>query len=294
MARLGAEEVQQFKKEGWLVGRDAVSADLLARLNRQLADWVEESRSRIGNYGETLAGTHRFDLEKGHSADRPRLRRVNNPVEVSDIFREATFDSAIADMAAEVISPDIKFLHSKVNLKLPGTDTRVGFHSDFAYVPHTNEDVVTTLLMLTDMTVDNGCLTVVPGSHLEAPRSLWRGDVFAGEVAPDAAAECVQRAVPVTGRAGSVVLMHAKTLHGSDPNRSGQARGLYIGIYSAADAMPISPNSLPNRDEGRMVRGQPTRTARLGGGPVELPAAFRSTSFFEVQGQQSVYANANH
>ena len=85
--------------------------------------------------------------------------------------------------------------------------------------------------------------------------------------------------------------MHAKSLHGSDPNRSATARALYISIYSAADAMPISPNSLPNRDEGRMVRGQATRVARLSGGPVELPAAFRSTSFFEVQGQQSVYAN---
>jgi ectoine hydroxylase-related dioxygenase (phytanoyl-CoA dioxygenase family) len=294
MTKLSSEEVQQFKKEGWLVGRNAVSADLLARLNRQLDDWVAESRSKTGNYGETLAGTHRFDLEKGHSAERPRLRRVNNPVEVSEVFREAAFDSAIADMTAEVISPDIRFLHSKINLKLPGTDTRVGFHSDFAYVPHSNEDVVTTLLMLTDLTVENGCLMVVPGSHLEAARSLWRGDVFAGEVAPDVAEECVRRAVPITGRAGSVVLMHANTLHGSTPNRSAQPRGLYIGIYSAADAVPISPNSLPNRDEGRIVRGQPTRTARLRGGPVELPAAFRSTSFFEVQGQQSVYANANH
>jgi len=294
MARLSSQEVQHFKKEGWLVGQNAVSSDLLARLNRQLADWVEESRSKTGNYGETMVGTHRFDLEKGHSADRPRLRRVNNPVEVSEIYREAAFDSAIADMVADVISPDIKFLHSKINLKLPDTDTRVGFHSDFAYVPHSNDDVVTTLLMLTDMTAENGCLTVVPGSHLEPARSLWRGDVFAGEVAADVAEDCVRRAVPITGRAGSVVLMHAKTLHGSDPNHSTLPRGLYISIYSAADAVPISPNSLPNRDEGRMVRGEPTRTVRLSGGPVELPAAFRSTSFFEVQGQQSVYANANH
>lgn len=291
MARLTPQQIRQFKEEGWIVAEDAIGPDLLKRLNRQLGDWVEESRGRIGNYGETQVGTHRFDLEQGHSAARPRLRRVNNPAEVSEVFQEAAFDCPIVDMVADLFSPDIRFLHSKINLKLPGTDTRVGYHSDFGYVPHSNDDVVTTLLMLSDMTADNGCLTVVPGSHRENARSLWRGDSFAGEVAPDVAADCVQRAVPITGPAGSVVLMHAKALHGSDPNRSAMPRALYISIYSAADAIPICPNSLPNRDEGRIVRGQAARTVRLSGGLVELPAAFRSTSFFEVQGQQSVYAN---
>lgn len=291
MANLTPQQIHQFKTEGWVVGQDAVTTAQLASLNRQLADWVEESRGKTGNYGETQVGTHRFDLEKGHSAERPRLRRINNPVEVSDVFRETAFDSVVADMVADAMSPNVKFLQSKINLKLPGTDTRVGFHTDFAYVPHTNDDVVTTLLMLTDMTAENGCLTVVPGSHLESARSLWRGDVFAGEVAPDVAAECVRRAVPITGSAGSVVLMHAKALHGSDPNRSAQARGLYICIYSAADAIPISPNTLPNQYEGRIVRGKATRVARLSPGAIELPEEFRSTSFFEVQGQQSLYAN---
>jgi ectoine hydroxylase-related dioxygenase (phytanoyl-CoA dioxygenase family) len=291
MTRLTPQQIRQFNENGWVVAVDAVSPDLLKRLKRQLAEWVEESRSRTGNYGKTQAGTHRFDLEQGHSAAHPRLRRVNNPAEVSEVFQEAAFDSPIVDMVADLFPPDVKFLHSKINLKLPGTDTRVGFHSDFGYVPHCNDDVVTTLLMLTDMTADNGCLTVVPRSHLEVARSLWRGDTFAGEVAPDVAADCVRRAVPITGPAGSVVLMHAKSLHGSDPNRSTKPRALHISIYSAADAIPIWPNSLPNRDEGRIVRGQAARMARLSGGLVELPAAFRSTSFFEVQGQQSAYAN---
>jgi hypothetical protein len=80
-------------------------------------------------------------------------------------------------------------------------------------------------------------------------------------------------------------------LHGSHPNRSAHSRGLFICMYSAADAFLLRENTLPNRDEGKIVRGTPTRLVRLKPGTVELPEKFRSTSFFEVQGQKSVYAD---
>ncbi|MEA2779371.1 MAG: hypothetical protein QOK29_915 [Rhodospirillaceae bacterium] len=291
MGTLTAAQAEQYKTEGYVVARSAVTAAQLAALKSQIAAWIEESRSKKGNYGETQTGHHRFDLEAGHSADRPRLRRINTPSEISEIYSEVAFESAMVDMVAEAVSPNLKFLQSKINLKLPSTDTRVGYHQDFAFVPHSNDDVATALLMLDDMTVENGCLKVVPGSHLEGQASLWQGDFFAGEVAPDVVAECERRAVEVTGPAGSVCIMHGHMLHGSHPNRSAHSRGLFICMYSAADAFLLRENTLPNRDEGKIVRGTPTRLVRLKPGTVELPEKFRSTSFFEVQGQKSVYAD---
>jgi ectoine hydroxylase-related dioxygenase (phytanoyl-CoA dioxygenase family) len=212
---------------------------------------------------------------------------VNNPAEVSDAYRAASFDATMADMAAELIGPDIKFLHSKINLKLPRTETRVGYHQDFSYVPHTNGDVLTALLMLDEMTLDNGCLMVVPGSHLEGQASLWRGAVFTGEVDAGKSAECARRAIPIAGEAGDVCFMHAELLHGSEPNRSDRSRGLYISMYSAVDACLLARNSLPNRLEGEVVRGKPCRHVRLRAGSVELPETFAMASFFQLQAERA-------
>jgi len=287
MTALGKDDVIRFHEQGFVAARGAISADALAALKDQLVDWVAESRGQTANYGTTIDGRARFDLEAGHSPDQPRLRRVNNPAEISDAYAAVLRDGPIPAMVAALIGPDVKIHHGKINLKRPGTDTRVGYHQDFPYTPHTNDDLVTVLVMLDDMTRDNGCLMVVPGSHREGLKSLWRDGRFTGETAPEVTADSETRAVAVTGRAGDACLMHTSTLHGSAANRSAAPRGLYIMVYAAADAFPLCPSPLPNRFEGDIVRGAASRVARLSGGAVELPPAYGNASFFEVQGQIS-------
>ncbi len=287
---LSEREIAKFHADGFVVARSAVDATALAGLKKTLADWVEESRERTENYGETQDGRPRFDLEAGHSAEVPRLRRVNNPAEVSDAYRAVTLDGPVVDMVAQLIGPDVKFHHSKINLKLPGTATRVGYHQDFSYTPHTNDDLVTALIMLDDTTLENGCLMIVPGSHREGQVSLWRGETFVGETPPELTADCEARAEAITGQAGDVCLMHTSALHGSASNGSDRPRGIYIAVYAAADAVALCPSPLPNRFEGRILRGKPSRVARLVPGRVELPASYDNASFFEVQGQRSAGA----
>lgn len=281
--RLSEAQVENFWRDGYVVAENAVAAVGLERTRAVLEEWIEESRGHGAAYGETIDGRPRFDLAHAHRADAPALRRVDNPPEIDPAYAEAAFDGNFVDMIAELIGPDLKFHHAKVNLKQPGSETRVDWHQDFSYTPHTNDHVVTALLMLDEMSEENGCLMVVPGSHREGQMSLWRGDVFAGKVNEGTARSAVDRARPVTGRAGSVCLMHTKLLHGSEPNRSTGARALYICVYSAADALPLTRSPLPNRFEGRIVRGNASRFARIDPGTVELPPGYRAASFFEVQ-----------
>jgi len=287
MTTLTPAQIDQYRDEGYTVAEGAVSPGLLATLQAELDGWVEESRAHESGWGDTLNGYDRFDLEPGHTATRPRLRRVNNPSEISAPWREASFDAPLADMVADAIGPDVKFIHSKINLKMPGADTVVGYHQDFAFVPHTNEDVLTALLMLDDMDAGNGGLEVVPGSHKEGLESLWQDGNFSGTVSAEARAACERRAVPIAGPAGSVCLMAGHMLHASKANRSGRPRGLYINVYSAADAFMLWGNSLPNRLEGEIVRGAPSRRARLSAGLIEVRENYGLSSFFQIPGQAS-------
>jgi len=280
-------EAEQFRTKGYVVVPDAVTPAELAALRADLAAWIDESRGSSANYGECIDGRPRFDLDATHSAADPRLRRINNPAEISETYRRVAFESRIADIAAELVGPDIKFHHCKINLKPPRSPTRVGYHQDFSYTPHSNLDIAEALLLLDDMTLDNGYLKVVPGSHRDGQLTLWRAGTFVGEIAPEQVTELEKRAEPILGKAGSVCILHPLAVHGSDANRSEASRNLFICCYTAADALPLAPSPLPNRFEGAMVRGKPSRTARLAGMTVELPSAWKQTSFFEVQGQQS-------
>jgi ectoine hydroxylase-related dioxygenase (phytanoyl-CoA dioxygenase family) len=277
-----------FWRDGFLVAEDAVTPDQLAAMRKMMADWAEESREHTAPYGPpTIDGRPRFDMGTEHSAEQPALRRINNPSDLYPPFQAAMENSAMTEMVNDLIGPDLKFHHCKINQKLPGAATEVHYHQDFLFTPHTNDDVVTALLMLDDVDEENGCLKVVPGSHKGPLHSLFDGDTFTGRMNAETTARMKFRDVTVTGKAGSVCLMHTCVAHGSDPSRSSRQRGLYICVYTAADAYPIAQNPMPNDNEGRLIRGVKQRTARLSPALVELPEQPKSASFFTVQGQAS-------
>jgi len=281
-------QIETFWRDGCLVAEDAVTPAQLAALNAEIARWVEASRAHSAPFGEpTIDGRPRFDMGAEHSAAKPALRRINNPSDVSPAYLEVMRDARMVDMVADLIGPNVKFHHCKINLKLPGSNTEVAWHQDFLYTPHSNDDVVTALLMLDDVTADNGALMVAPGSHREELWSLFEGDRFTGAIAPAEAAKLKARQAPAIGKAGSVCLMHTRLAHGSEANRSDRSRGLYICVYSAADAVPLARNPMPSPNEGLIVRGAKARRARMQALEVELPEQPKSASFFTVQGQRS-------
>ncbi len=285
---LSRDQIERFWRDGYLMAEAALTTAQLAALRAEIEGWVAESRAHAAPFGpETIDGRPRFDMGQEHCAERPALRRVNNPSDISDVYLDVVRNAPVVDMVADLIGAHVKFHHCKINLKLPGSHTEVGYHQDFAYTPHTNDDIVTALLMLDDVTAENGCLMVAPGSHRGPVYTLFDREIFTGFIEAEVSANLKRDEVPVTGRAGSVCLMHTRLAHGSAANRSTRPRGLYICVYSAADAFPLARNPMANPNEGMIVRGLKTRVARLTEAMIELPEQPKTASFFSVQGQAS-------
>ena len=276
-------QVTEFWRDGVVTVPDAVNPTQLAALRADLDGWVEESRSHEEPWGKTLDGRPRFDVQPGHSAARPALRRVAAPSEVSNAHYEVMVDSAMVDMVAALIGPDVKVHHSKVNTKLPGSATEVEWHQDFPYTPHSNTDLVTALLMVDEVTEENGPLEVAPGSHDGPLHSLWHDGTFTGAIAPDVASVLRRDAVRCTGEAGSVCLMHTKLAHGSAPNRSDRPRTLFICVYAAGDALPCGPSPVPTVHQGLFVRGFDSGRVRSVPYEVDMPELPIGASFFSQQ-----------
>ena len=283
MEYLTQDQKDSFWRDGYLVVQDAIGPEELNRLRAEFSGWVEESRVHDGDYGETMDGRPRFDLQPGHSPETPGLRRVQSPEEVSEVFADTMRNAATVDYCAELIGPSIRFHHGKVNSKLPGTATQVKWHQDFPFEPMTNTDMITALLFIDEVTLDNGPLEVLPGTHTGPIYSHWHDGVFTGAV-DDAIIDAQRdRIVKCTGPAGTVCLMHANLLHGSAPNLSDHSRTLYIATYYAEDAIELSPNHLPSTLTHELVRGEVSGRVRCTTYEMELPAVPKATSFFAQQ-----------
>ena len=283
MTTLTEQEIETFRRDGILLMEDAVTPAQLAGLRRDFDAWVEESRDHAAAYGEMTDGRPRFDLEPGHSAERPALRRAAAPTDISAAYLEVATDSRMTDGAADLIGPDLRLHHCKVNSKLPGAATQVKWHQDFLFDPHSNTDMVTALLMIDEVTEENGPLEVVPGSHAGPLLSLWHDGVFTGAVADDQAAALAGRTVSCTGPAGAVCFMHGCLLHGSAANASARPRTLFITVYTAADAIPLAPNPVPGLHSGLLVRGTEPNRIRATPFEMELPEHPKGASFFVQQ-----------
>lgn len=283
MSILSPQQIQQFKRDGFLLMADALPANLLNPLKKQFNQWREQSRKHTKPFGKTFDRRARFDLELGHNTDQPALRRVASPIEISKHYLRAMRENNAVDAIAELLGANIKFHHCKINAKLPGASTQVKFHQDFMYEPHSNDDLITALFFMDEVTEQNGPLEVVPGSHTGALHSLWHDDVFTGTVAKQIATAATRKKITCTGPAGSACLMHTRLTHGSAANHSNHPRTLFIAVYSAEDALPLSPNPLPSRYAGEVVRGKRSNRVRCVNYEMELPEVPKSASFFDQQ-----------
>lgn len=280
---LSEESVDRFARDGFLVIEDALEPSVLTGLREDFDAWVEESRHYTAAYGEQADGRPRFSLEPGHGAGQPALRRIASPVELSSRYLEAMRDNRALDAVAQLIGPNVRFNNSKINAKHPGAATKVDFHQDFLFGPRSNDDMITVLFFLDEVTPENGPLEVVPGSHLGPMHEHWHDGVFTGAVDAEVARYCRTHAVSCHGPAGAACLMHTRLLHGSKPNLSAAPRTLFIVEYCAEDSHPLQRNHIPSRFDGEVVRGVATNRVRCSGYEMTFPEVPKGASFFEQQ-----------
>jgi ectoine hydroxylase-related dioxygenase (phytanoyl-CoA dioxygenase family) len=188
------------------------------------------------------------------------------------------------------MGPAIRHYGLKLNLKPGGGGEPVEWHQDWAYYPHTNDDLCVLGIMLDDMTPENGPLLVVPGSHKGPVLDHHQDGMFVGAVTDPAAEAMYPKAVPLLGKVGDITIHHTRTLHGSGANLSPGYRRILFLTLRAADAWPLTemPESLETFNDMMLV-GETPASPRLENVPVRLPLPrpvdwlARRDSIFEKQ-----------
>ncbi|MBN7783621.1 phytanoyl-CoA dioxygenase family protein [Ponticoccus gilvus] len=287
-----------YAENGYLKVEGAVTGALLSRLQEVTNRLIDASR-------EVTDSNDVYDLDTGHTAEAPRLTRIKLPHKQDPVFWETLTQSGVTEVLTDLLGPDTYINTSKLNTKAPGGGAAVEWHQDWAFYPHTNDDLLAFGLMLEDVDEANGPLKVIPGTHKGPVLSHHAGGVFCGAVDPEDPLFEQDKAVTLTGKAGDMTIHHVRLLHGSAPNRSDRARKILFYELARADAWPILGASsyihaLGQRGfwadlQDRVVTGAPCLTPRLANVPVTmpLPPARDNTSIFKTQasgGARSAFA----
>src|SRR3954447_22169997 len=273
-------DVQAYKRDGVIVVPEVLDAATLAQVRSIIGELVAGS-------AKTLEHTDVYALEPGHTAESPRVRRIKTPHKVHALFDQIVRSPAVLDILKKLLGPGLRLHGSKLNMKSAQYGSPVEWHQDWAFYPHTNDDILAIGVLLDDTSEANGPLLCTPGTHLGPVWSHHGSDGrFCGSIDPAEIEGEIARAVPLVGRAGSMSFHHVRTLHGSAQNVSDRPRNLLLYEVAAADAWPLLGVKDFAEFDSRLLTGQgPSIEPRLAPVPVRLPLppALRQGSIYENQ-----------
>lgn len=228
---LTAAEVEQFRRAGYVAPFRAMSAED-ASLCRRRIEAYEASQGTDANATLKI---------KGHLAFPWLVELGRNP--------------AILDAVEDVIGPNILLFGASIFAKNAHDPRYVSWHQDSAYFGLWPHDEVTAWVAFTPSRVENGCLRVLPGSHLAPDQRHVETHAKDNMLAKGQTIEGIDesKAVDLILEPGQFSLHHERTAHGSEANRSDDRR---IGF--AYFFIPTHVRSMLGRRKALLVRGVDT------------------------------------
>lgn len=275
---LSQQQLDQFQRDGIVLVDNVADGATLDEMRTALTELVDESRA-VTQHNAI------YDIERGHSAGHPRLRRIKHPHKRRPVFHDFPRTQPLLGILQQLLGQDVRMHSSKLNLKAEDGGTSLEWHQDWAFHPHTNRSLITVGLLMEDCRMEHGPMLVIPGTNNGPIHDHNANGRFCGAIDPDRASLDYEKAVACVGNAGTLTLHHAFSVHGSAANTSNQPRPLLLYEFMSADNWPLMGVPDLADFDARMVCGQTTYNPRLEAVPVRLPlpAATNLGSIYENQ-----------
>jgi ectoine hydroxylase-related dioxygenase (phytanoyl-CoA dioxygenase family) len=188
---------------------------------------------------EDEAGSYlaRLQAAEARYPDDLNAENRNNPHLSFAFLDELVHHPVILDVVEDLIGANFALWGSVLFIKEPQTRHYVSWHQDATYMGLQPQEFVTPWLALSSSNREMGCMSMIPGSHRDAilpHEETFHDDniLTRGQQIRDVD-ESV--AVDLILQPGQMSLHHARTIHGSQPNRGSQRRAGYaIQAYAPA------------------------------------------------------------
>lgn len=257
--RLGTISEQQaadYDESGFFVMRGVFDGDRMAELDRAIEPGEERIRSLLEQLPDGRLSVAGLDTQTV----------APNMVGTSAVLRGICADPTLLGIATDVLGPDVRLYWEQAVYKQPNSAAPVLWHQDNGYTYVEPQSYLTCWIAITDATLDNGCISVMPGAHRDgtlAHRSTPLGEECWGDWSS---------AVDVPVDAGDVVVFSSLTPHATRQNTTDAVRKAYIVQYvpdgavahhgdAAGEPGPARPLEDPVLNELLVVDGRPAASS---------------------------------
>ncbi len=129
--------------------------------------------------------------------------------------------------------------HNCIMTKQPAFSSVTGWHRDSRYWSFARADLVSSWLALGDELPENGCLHVLPGSHLWTIETdqLDASQFLRTDIAKNQPLLEQVQAVPL--HQGDLLLFHSNLFHAAGRNTTGRTKFSMVFTYRAGDNLPV-------------------------------------------------------
>jgi len=249
--RVGAGQLQQYQRDGFLVLEDFVSADACDLLRARAVELVNNfdprgvdaifsthEQNRLANdyFLESAGKIHFFFEEDAFLPDgtlkqskEQSINKIGHALhELDPVFNEFSRTRELKQLAADLGLVVPLLLQSMYIFKQPHIGGEVNCHQDSTFLYTEPQNLVGLWFALEDATLENGCLWAIPGGHRLDLKQRWRRgaegmyfETFNSEPWPE------DQLVPLEVPKGSLILLHGLLPHKSLANRSSKSRQAY-------------------------------------------------------------------
>ena len=223
-------EIRDFRENGFLAFEGLISGERLAWYTSIFDELVERGRSL------TVSGKNWcLELDRNEKPIPGILHKIQGVCMEEPRVLELAREPAIVKRARCLVGDDFDVFGTKFFPKLPRLGTSTHWHQDNYYFGTNTDHILSCGIYLEESDCENGCLRVVPGSHLsgEIAEHVRVGQTHGSWTQVDESA-----ALDLVVPGGTVVFFSANLLHGAYDNTSDRTRYSTAWHYIPGDVNP--------------------------------------------------------
>ncbi len=238
-----ADERDAYRKRGFVVRPGALDAATLAGLREA----VEAIHVQIVSHAPSSPAAERVDglrfqkvlgstIKWEWAEDSPHIRSMEPFSQLDPRAAALLSDPRLTSPARDLLGEAICPFTDKLNFKRPG-GSPFPWHQDTPYWAFGCDHVdrlVSVQVYVDDATRENGCLWMIPGSHLHGVLPVFQDRGTIGRLYTDLDRFEGEEPVAIEAPAGSAVFFDGNVVHGSQTNRTRESRRAIVLTYQPA------------------------------------------------------------
>jgi ectoine hydroxylase-related dioxygenase (phytanoyl-CoA dioxygenase family) len=229
--KLEAAEVQTFQREGYLkISHRVIEDEHIQRLRKAYDQIFNEQTIEEG-----VRNLSKTDSETDVAVEKEdgKMWQAMGMWERSQEFRDLLYHDPLLDIAECLIGENIQLFQDQALYKPANNGGPIPWHQDNSYWKCQPADLVSIWIALDDVDEENGCMNVIPGSHVSEKHEHSKaktGDGLTSQVLLTTHVD-ESKAVPIPLAAGHAMVHHCLTLHATRPNLSTRDRRAMVIHY---------------------------------------------------------------